>query len=206
MFVEEEIRSALLLSSSNVATDMRFYLFSEWKIEVLRKTSHASTDEVQRSFHFLLRLDKFRREVFVHHEASLYISLVDRIIVPKSLCTFFCFKGENWISVLAFLCTECPRSFSGRGVVRSAFVSRTNTSTWTSMCASLCRRNRHPFLWLCSKKSLRHYCWSCRIPMSWFVYFMSIFFSWARKLDDIERWRAFPRDLECRVPKNSSLG
>ena len=34
----------------------------------------------------------------------------------------------------------------------------------------------------------------------WFVYFMSIFcFSWALKLDDIQRWRADPRDLGRRV-------
>ena len=149
-----------------------FFLFSEGKIEVLRKTSRTRTDEVQRRFpktlssitvivqlrllfrlRFLIRLDNLK-------EMSSLIAL--------HLCTFHLWAQQAFRSrsVLSFgskekigtqswhfnLCTECPRShcpFSGRRLVRSAFASRTDTSTWTSRCFSVSTQSR--FVPLCSE-------------------------------------------------------
>ncbi len=105
------------------------------------------------------------------------------------------FGTQSWHFIL---CTECPLShcpFSGRGVVRSAF-ERVLRSGRTS--SSVCRRNRDSFLWICSKKRvvIIPVRWSCLAPVSLIcVLHVHLLFSWVLKLDDIQRWRADPRDL-----------
>ena len=158
------------------------YLFSEWKnskpfvkhpIQILMKCNEVFTKPYVLSLlfgnsdyfsvcAFLKRSDRFKKKSsFVTlHLCTFHLWAQQTFRSRSVLCNGSKEKiwTESWHSIL---CTECSRShcpFSGRGVVRSVFASRTGTSTWTSRCLSVSTQSRFFPLNMFKEKSLLHYC------------------------------------------------
>ena len=114
-------------------------------------------------------------------------------------------KGKLVLSlgILSFAQTVHVHIVPSRVAVSSeAFPHRERIlSTWTSRCLSMSTRPRFFPLNMFREKSLQHY---CPLVMSHSHVFdlctsCPSSFAWALKLDDIQRWRADPRELKRRV-------
>ena len=173
-----EVHCFVFIERRNICV---FFLFSEGKIEVLRKTSRTRTDEVQRRFpktlssitvivqfrllfrlRFLIRLDNWKEmsSLIALHLCTIHL-WAQQSFRSRSVLSFGSMEKIGTQSWHFNLCTECPRShcpFSGRGLVRSAFASRMDTSTWTRRCFSVSTQSRFFPLNMFKEKSLQHYC------------------------------------------------
>ena len=165
MFVKWEIRDTLLPSSSNVEHMCVFICLATEKIEVMRRTSHTSTDEVRRSFHRTLHSISDTVEFILLVRLRFLIRL-DRFEEKSSFITC------GWKQKLELKCPHSHFHFSGRQVL---------------LCVDAIEILFFDYV---QEKSLQHCCPLVTSGSNVFDLYTScpsFFFSWALKLDDIPR-------------------